>query len=330
MRNHSSGLVIAGLVAALVVGALLLAPSRRDVGPDYQLAGRGAYGLAGLGAGLRAARIDVRERDRPTLDAGLTVIINPHNVTHDEAQSWMRSLRSGSTLVYAISRPDLFTDSLRVEYAAGGSVHPTAGLEAFPSANAPRYSAASVRLPPAASSLYEVDGGDAAAAVIPVGRGSVWLFADQKWLTNLNVEPTGLPMLLPIAASAGGSASFDRYHQVGAGQLNVLRYFPGWVSLIAAELALGGLALLLALARRAGPISPQSEPDPAYLGELAPSLAELYARGHNLGAVTSALANAVQRERGSRAVRVAEPLTRMRTATDVRTAVQAWQDIERS
>jgi hypothetical protein len=286
--------------------------------------------LAGVGAGLRAAGISVRERDRPTLDSGLTLIIDPHGVTHDEAGSWMRALRSGATLVYASSQSDAFTEALGVQYARGGAVHATAGVVAFPAAAVPPYSGSSLRLPAGASSLYEINGGDAAAAVIPVGRGSVWLFADPTWLTNRYVENVGLAMLLPIAASAGGSASFDRYHQVGAGQLNVLRYFPGWVSLLVAELVLGGLLLLLALARRAGPISRQATPDPAYLGELAPSLAELYARGRHLDAVTGALADAVRRERGSRAARVAEPLARLRTATDVRAAVQAWHDIERS
>ncbi len=330
MKSHSSGLVVTGLVAVLVVGALLLAPSRRDLGPSYQLAGHGRYGLAGVGAGLQAAGISVSERDRPTLAPGLTLIIDPHGVTHDEARSWMRSLRSGATLVYASAEPDVFTEALRVEYAGAGDVQPTAGLVAFPSANAPRYSAASLRLPPEASSLYEVGGGDAAAAVIPVGSGSVWLFADPTWLTNLWVEQAGLPMLLPIAASAGDRASFDRYHQVGAGQLNVLRYFPGWVSLLVVELALGGIVLLLALARRTGPIAAEDDRDPADLDQQPASLAELYARGHHLEAVTAPLANAAQRERGSRAGRVAAPLARLRTATDVRTAVQAWQDIERS
>jgi hypothetical protein len=330
VKRHSSGLVVALLVSVLVLGALLLAPSRRELGPSYQLAGHGRYGLAGVGAGLRAAGISVSERDRPTLAAGLTLIIAPHGVTHDEARSWIRSLSSGATLVYASAEPDVFTDALRVEYAGGGDVQPTAGPVAFPSANAPRYSAASMRLPPGASSLYVVGGGDAAAAVIPVGRGSVWLFADPTWLTNLWVDQAGLPMLLPLAASAGGSASFDRYHQVGAGQLNVLRYFPDWVSLLVAELALGGIVLLLALARRAGPLSAESDWTAADPDQQAPSLAELYARGHHLEAVTVPLANAAQRERGSRAVRLAGPLARLRNATDVRAAVQAWHDIERS
>jgi hypothetical protein len=331
MRSPSSGAVVAGLVALLVLGALFLAPSQRELGPSYQLSGHGRYGLAGTAAGLRAAGIAVRERDRPTLDGGgLTLVIAPQGVTHDEAESWIRSLRAGATLVYASLEPDPFTDAIGVEYATGGEVRETAGSEAFPDAAWPAYSYSSVRLPAGASSLYEVSGGDAAAAVVPVGRGSVWLFADPTWLTNEWAVDAALPMLIPIAASAGGNASFDRYHQTGAGHLNVLQYLPGWVSLLVAEAVLAGLAVVLAMARRAGPISPAAEPDPAYLGELAPSLAELYARGRHLDLVTGVLANAVQRERGSRAVRVAGPLARLRGAADVRTAVQAWHDIERS
>jgi hypothetical protein len=326
MRNRNNAVVIAGLLLALTAGAILLAPPTGDLGPDFQISGRGPLGESGLAAGLQAAGIRVSDRDRPTLAAGLTVIVSPQGVTPDDAASWMRSLQAGATLVYASARPDAFTERLGVRYSSGGATTLAAGAATFPAARIPPAAPRSLLLPPGARSLFGVHGAGSAAAVIAVGRGSVWLFADPLWMTNLAAAAIGLPVLLPVAASSGGSASFDRYHQSLSGQLDVLPYLPSWVPLILLEAAAAGLLLLAAAARRAGPLQPAVEPDPGYLGDLAPSLAELYARGHHLGAVTAPLAQAIQRERGARAAQVAEPLARLRAAANVRDAVQAWHD----
>jgi hypothetical protein len=326
VRHRNEALVIGGLVLALAVGAVLLAPPSSDLGPDFQVSGRGPYGLSGLAAGLRAAGMHVSDRDRPTLAAGLTVIVNPQGVTADDAASFMRSLRDGATLVYASYRPDPFTRALGVRYIGGGAAVPGAGAVAFPSARTPPGSPVAVVLPPGGASLYATAGGASEAGLIAVGRGSVWLFADPLWLTNVAAADTGLPVLLPLAASAGSQVSFDRYHQSAGGQLDVLPYLPWWTPLLLLEAAAAGLLLLVAVARRAGPVQAPDVLDPAYLGELAPSLAELYAQGRHLDAVTGPLALAVQRQRGARAQRVAEPLARLRAATNVRDAVQAWHD----
>ena len=326
MRHRSNALVLGGLVLALAVGAVLLAPPSSDLGPDFQVSGRGPYGLSGLAAGLRAAGMRVSDRDRPTLAAGLTVIVNPQGVTDDDAASYMRSLRAGATLVYASYQADPFTRALGVRYVGGGAAVPKAGTVAFPSARTPSGSPVALTLPAGGVSLYATDSGASEAGLIAVGRGSVWLFADPLWLTNLAAVDTGLPVLLPLAASAGSQVSFDRYHQTAGGQLNVLPYLPWWTPLVLLEVVAAGLLLLVAVARRPGPVQELEALDPAYLGELAPSLAELYAQGRHLDAVTGPLAIAIQRQQGARAQRVAEPLARLRAATNVRDAVQAWHD----
>jgi hypothetical protein len=331
--NRSSGLVLGGLLVALVAGAVLLAPPSNDAGPNFRIAGRGPYGLSGIAAGLRAAGMHVQERDKPTLGRGLSVIVDPHGVTSDEASSWMRSVRNGATLLYAPGAPDPFTRELGLSFTAGGDASPAAGAAAFPDVNVQftdlnlqLSSRAAMRLPQGATNVYATDAGNSVAAVIAVGRGSVWVFADPVWFTNLAAVQVGLPVLLPLAQSAGGTVSVDGYHQSPAGRLDVLPYMPSWAPLVVLEGLLAGALLLASLARRNGPVRPTGVAEPNYLGDLAPSLAGLYERAGELGAVTGPLANAIGRERGARRARVAEPLARLRGASDVRTAVQAWHD----
>jgi hypothetical protein len=324
--SRGSALVLGVLVLVLVVGAVLLAPPSSDPGPSFRIAGRGPYGLSGVTAGLREAGMHVDERDRPTLAHGLTVIVDPHGVTSDEADSWMRSLRDGATVVYAPESPDPFTRALGLSFTAGGDATPADGADAFPDVTVQLTSRAAMRLPAGAASIYSTSSGASVAAVVAVGRGSAWVFADPVWFTNLAAVQVGLPVLLPLAQSAGGRVSVDSYHQSGAGRLDVLPYLPSWVPLLLLDGLVGGALLLLALARRSGPVRASPEDEPGYLGDLAPSLADLYARSGQLGAVTGPLANAIRRERGARAQRIAGPLARLRTAADVRTAVQAWHD----
>ena len=326
MRRTDTAL-LSGLACVLVVGAVLLAPSDSGEGPNFQVSGRGQYGLSGLAAGLQSAGVAVRQRDLPTLANGLTVVVEPEFVSHADAASWMRSLRGGATMVYATAQPDVFTRSLGVSWQVGGPSSPAPrGQAAFPQALTPGSAFAAFRPPPQARSLYNVPGGSA-GAVIPVGRGTVWLFSDPGWLTNDRVVSTGLPIVLPIAKATGGAVSFDVYHQSAAGHLNVLDYMPQWASLLALEAALAGLLWAIAMARRAGPVRVPPAVEPAYLGELAPSLAELYAKSGDVRAVTEPLANSVAREPGAGRARVAEALARLRAAADVRTAVQAWGDV---
>jgi hypothetical protein len=325
-RNDTALLGV--LACVLVVGAVLLAPSGGGEGPNFQVAGRGQFGLSGLAAGLQSAGVPVRQRDLPTLANGLTVVVEPQYVSHADAASWMRSLRGGATMVYATAEPDVFTRSLGVGWTEGGSVIRTrSGQRAFPQAAVPAGAFAAFRPPSTARSLYDVPGGASAGAVIPVGRGTVWLFSDPRWLTNDHVAGTGLPVVLPIAAAAGGAVSFDVYHQTAAGHMNVLDYMPQWASLLALEAVLAGLLWAIAMSRRAGPVRIPPSAEPAYLGELAPSLAELYAKAGDVRAVTEPLANSVAREPGAGRARVAEALARLRAAADVRTAVQAWGDV---
>src|SRR5579862_4725582 len=87
-RMRRDGTVLVGLIALLVVGAVVLAPGLGGNGPDFQPAGRGPYGLSGLAAGLQASGVAVSVRNRPTLAGRLSVIVEPQYVSHDEAAAW--------------------------------------------------------------------------------------------------------------------------------------------------------------------------------------------------------------------------------------------------
>jgi len=327
MSGSRDRLVVVGLLVALVGGIVLLAPGSNDLGPPYQTSGRGPLGLSGLEAGLRSAGIATADRDRPTLAPGLTVIVNPRDVSHDDAASWMSSLRSGATMIYAAAYPDTFTRALGVTYTAGGTVTAGSALGAFPPVRAPAVVNQAVQLPPGSQSVYDVgtQGSEAAMGVIPVGKGAVWFISEPAWLTNQRVGTLALPLVLPIALASGRRVSFDTYHQTGSGQLNVLPYLPGWVSLLVAELVIAAVLVCWALWRRLGPVRPAPPEDPGYLGDLGPSLAALYEQGRHLDAVTGPLAD--EAARTARGRRNPAAVAQLRDADDVRAAVKALDDL---
>lgn len=324
MSSHRDRTIVVVLFVALVGGILLLAPGSADLGPPFQTAGRGPLGLSGLAAGLRSAGVATSDRDRPTLATGLTLVVNPHNVSHADAASWMRSLRSGAVLVYAAAYPDTFTRALGVSYTAGGDVSRDNAAAVFPPGPAAVSVNQAVQLPPGSLSVYDVGGqrSESAMGVIPVGKGAVWFFSEPAWLTNQVVGALALPLVLPIALSTGRTAAFDTYHQTGSGQLNVLPYLPDWVTLLVVEAAIGAMLVCWALSRRLGPVRPAPPEDPGYLGDLAPSLAALYEQGGHLDAVTGPLADAAARTH--RGARNPAAVAELRNAGDVRTAVKAW------
>lgn len=327
MSSGRDRMVVVVLLAVLVVGIILLAPGSTELGPPFQTAGRGPLGLSGLAAGLRSAGVATRDRDRPTLAPGLTLVVNPHDVTHADAASWMGSLRSGATLVYAAAYPDTFTRALGVTYTGGGAVVRAPARAAFPPVRVPSQVLQAVQLPPGSLSVYDIGGAgsESAMGVIPVGKGAVWFFSDPTWLTNQHVSGAALPLVLPIALDSGRTAAFDTYHQTGSGQLDVLPYLPGWVTLVVVEAAVGLILLCWALSRRLGPVRPAPPEDPGYLGDLAPSLAALYEQGGHLDAVTGPLADAAARTH--RGARNPAAVAELRSARDVRTAVTAWDQL---
>jgi hypothetical protein len=328
MSANRNWVIIVGLVAVLAVGLWLVRPASTQLGPPYQTSGRGPFGLSGLDAGLRAAGVRTHDRDAPTLaGGGLTIAVEPVDVTHDEAASWRRSLRAGATLIYAVDRADPFTSLLGVRFVHGAQVTPARWASAFQLATTPAFTARAATVPHGARAVY-YSGHRAAFEVIPVGKGAVWLFTDPRWLTNGRVQYTGLPMVLPIAWSTGRSAGFDVYHRKAGGNLNVLTYLPQVWTLLAVEGALAGLLLVSALLRRRGPVWPERIADPADDLSLAPSLAALYSKNNHAAAMASALASADQRRLGARAAAVQPQLERLRSADDSDQAVKAWHDLQ--
>ncbi len=328
MNVRSDRAIAVVLVLALAIGLWVLRPASTDQGPPYQLSGRGPSGLSGLDAGLRSAGVAVHDRSQPTLAGdGLTVTVEPSGVTHDEAAAWVAQLRAGATMVYASDTADPFTRALGLRYVEGGNVSHTAAAQTFPGSHVPTRVGRAIEVPRAATTIYAAGGGSA-FAIVPVGRGAVWLFSDPSWLTNEHVATTALPIVLPLAWSAGRAASFDRYHQSGAGHLDALAYLPPVATLLAIEAALAVLLLVAALLRRPGPVWPDGANAADDDVTLAPSLAALYARGHHVGTVTRALADASERRMGSRAPAAAGQLQRLRDATDADEAVEAWRELE--
>jgi hypothetical protein len=325
--GRDRGLVI-GMIVVLIGGLWLLRPASDDIGPPYQVSGRGPAGLSGLGAGLRASGVKVAERNQPTLAAsGLTVVVAPVAVSHDDSDSWRRSLTGGATMIYAADRPDPFTRSLGVRFVRGGAVAPGLAAQTFPLMHPPGRAPEAVRLPPLGRSIY-VAGNGAVFAMIPVGDGVVWLLTDPAWLTNQHVSRTALPFVLPLARLAGDSAQFDQYHRSGAGHLNALDYLPRAATLLVIELALGGLLLVGSLMRRRGPLWPETAHAPVDDLSLAPSVASLYERNGAVDTMTAALADADERRLGARAVKVKDQLARLRAAADADAAVEAWQNLD--
>lgn len=328
MNASRNWIIIVGLLAVLAAGLWILRPASTELGPPYQTSGRGPFGLSGLDAGLQSAGVRTHDSDAPTLASrGVTIAVAPVDVTHDEAASWRRSLRAGATLIYAVDRPDPFTDMLGVRFVPGGRVSAARWASAFELATPPGSTFRAATVPHGARAVY-YSGRRAAFEVIPVGKGAVWLFTDPQWLTNHQVQYVGLPMVLPIAWSTGRSAGFDVYHRRPGGTLNVLTYLPQVWTLLAIEGALALLLLISALLRRRGPVWPQRVADPADDLSLAPSLAALYAKNKHAGAMASALASADQRRLGARSAAVQPQLERLRSAQDSDQAVKAWHELQ--
>ena len=180
MNASRNWIIIVGLLAVLAAGLWILRPASTELGPPYQTSGRGPFGLSGLDAGLQSAGVRTHDSDAPTLASrGVTIAVAPVDVTHDEAASWRRSLRAGATLIYAVDRPDPFTDMLGVRFVPGGRVSAARWASAFELATPPGSTFRAATVPHGARAVY-YSGRRAAFEVIPVGKGAVWLFTDPQ------------------------------------------------------------------------------------------------------------------------------------------------------
>jgi len=326
------GVIVAGLAAALVGGALLIGPTATPTaGPSLRVGGHGRDGLSGLAAGLRAAGVHVVERDAPTLPRpGLLVTVDPASVSHDDAASWLSSLRAGAVVLYASAAASPFTDALGVGVHGGGPVAITAaGRGVLPGLAPPAAAAAAFSLPAGARALYSAGDG-AALAVVPVGRGAAWLVSDPAWLENGGIVRTGLPLALPLALGTGGVVAVDAYHQSPSGRLDAEAYLPRPLRLALLEAVVAALLGGVALARRRGPVIPDEGEEPAGLGALAVGLGGLYERGRLVSAATTPIAVAARRRLGARAGGARGDLDRLARATTAQEAVTAVGDLART
>jgi hypothetical protein len=303
-----------------------------SAGPPFRLEGHGRLGLSGLGAGLRTAGIGVRSSLTPTISSrGLTISVEPADISHDEATAWLRSVRAGAVLVLALDHPDPLTQALGLAYGFPDEARPTAaGLRAFPALSPGRVGAATTfdRVP-AGGAVVIGTRTAAAMVVVPVGRGSVWAISQPLLLTNAGIAGDGLAVALPLAARAGGgNVAVDAFHQGASPTLGSLAYLPRWVQLEILELAVIALLAAATAARRLGPLVPQGRAPSRSTVEMVRSLASMHRAAGRLGAVTEPLARGYRARLGGLAQPAEHALAELEGAASAAAAVRACGRIE--
>jgi hypothetical protein len=328
MTLSRDAMILVGLIAVLVVGTLAFSSRSTSVGPPYQLSGHGSVlGLSGLGAGLSAAGYSVDRGVRPTLQTGgLTVLVQPQTFSRDEAAQWREAIRGGATVLLAANRPNALTAELGLRYGAGGQTWESpAGYEAFPSARIPDNALHGFsRVPPGSKTLVRTVQGGPAMVVVPIGRGSVWATTSPRWLTNANVQQTGLGIAMPLAEMTGGEVTVDEFHHGAGPRGGTFGYLPADLQLALLEAAIVAVAAVLTVARRLGPALAQGDEHQPSTAELARSMGAMYRSGSRLEPVTGALSAQLRRRVGGLGG-VDKPLAALDSATDERGAVAAWQ-----
>jgi len=330
VSGRRDGLIVVGMLVALVIGISLVYRQPQPVGPPWRIDGHGAYGLSGLHAGLEEAGIQTRRGLVPTIPAhGLTISVEPDQISRDEAASWLQSVRSGGTLLLATARPNAVTRALGLHFVGGGYASATAqGQYAFPDAQPPVGSVRSLtHLPEGSESLFTSDRGSL-MVVVSLGEGSVWVMSDPRWLANSHVVETGLPIALPLAEVSGGETVFDEYHHGAAGRLGPFSFLPYSAQILLLQGALLALLAAVTAARRLGPLRPQREPATRSTVELARSLAQMHRGSRRIEAATQPLAHGFRRALGSAAEEAAGPLAALEGARDEGAAVKACNDVE--
>ena len=317
------------LVTAVAAAALLQSPS--GPGPSYRLSGRGPAGLSGLGAALRSAGFRVAAGDAPTIPhAGLTIAVEPAGMTHDEAAAWLGAVRAGAVLLYATDTPDPLTAALGLGFGPGGDLSASAaGRRAFPRlTRGPIFAARSFsRLPAGAAAIVGTSTG-AAAAVVPLGRGSVWALAEPRLLTNAGAVPAGLAVALPLARRAGGTVVVDEFHHGAGPALGAVGYLPTTVKVLVAQAAVVALLWAASAARRLGPVAAPAPAAARGVVELVRSLARLHRAAGRRDAATAPLARDYARSFGGLVPAADAALADLRGAPSDAAAVEACRRIE--
>jgi hypothetical protein len=281
-------------VAAAGIGLLVHTP--RTAGPPFRLEGHGRLGLSGLGAGLQEAGFRVHSSLTPTIPAhGLTVSVEPVELSHDESSAWLHSIRAGAVLLLATDEPNPLTQALKLRFGLPGEARPTAaGRRAFPGLAPTAVPAATtLALMPTDAAVLIGTRTAAAMVVVPVGKGSVWVLTQPRVLTNAGIAGDGLAVTLPLAGRAGGgTVSVDAFHQGGAPSLGSLAYLPHWVQLEILEAAALAILAAATVARRLGPVTPGGAVTSRSTAEMVRSLASMHRSAGRLQAVTRPLAHA--------------------------------------
>ncbi|HEY3765438.1 MAG TPA: DUF4350 domain-containing protein [Gaiellales bacterium] len=331
MRRSRDIWIGAAMLAVAAAGIGLLVHSPHTAGPPYRLEGHGSLGLSGLGAGLRSAGIGVGASVAPTIPShGLTVSVEPDELSHDEAAAWLRSVRSGAVLLLAIDHPDPLTQALGLRYGFPGDARPTpTGLRAFPALRPAPVPAATTFADVSSRDAVIIGTRNAAAMVlVPVGRGSVWVLSQPRVLTNAGIAGDGLALALPLATRTGGTVGIDAFHQGGSPTLGSLAYLPRWVQLLILEAAIVAALAAIAAARRLGSTVPASGHADRSTVELVRSLAAMHRSADRLGAVTAPLAQAYRARLGGLADQAEPALRELESAASAPTAVRACVRIE--
>lgn len=262
MKLRSDVLVIAGSLAALVAGVLLLAPDLRGAGHDPQDLKRASSHYTTPAGGkallelLRNLGYDARRHERELglrpADARAIFLLAPSTrLKEEEARELVRFVEGGGTLVWAPREKDV-EDPLPKAF---GIAVTEADTEAGPTRFAGYALAPATRL--------RVNG--APAAELARGAGRVVALADARIASNRGLkEAEHATFLVHVAARAAGRDGgilFDEFHhgfQAGQSAVALLLDSPlagaVWIGLAAAYLG------VIAAGRRLGPpVDPRVE-----------------------------------------------------------------------
>jgi Domain of unknown function (DUF4350) len=321
----------AAMLAVAAAGIGLLVQSPHTAGPPYRLDGHGSLGLSGLDAGLRSAGVGVTESLTPTIPGhGLTISVEPQELSHDESAAWLRSVRAGAVVLLAVDAPNPLTQALGLRFGFPGEARPNAaGRRAFPGLGPGRIAAATTfAVVPHRDAVLIGTSHAAVAVLVPYGRGSVWAVSQPRLLTNAGIAGDGLAVALPLALAAGGTVRVDAFHQGGSPTLGSLAYLPRWLQLVIVEAAVVAALAAVSAARRLGPVEAPDAGAGRSTVELVRSLAAMHRSAGRLPAATRPLAAAYRRGLGGLAEAAGPALADLESAASAPAAVRACVRIE--
>lgn len=291
--------LLAGVFLFLVVITLIAAQQQAQANTDDLIEGstyaNGRGGTRALYLWLDEMNFSVERYQESDYDFngvdGVMWVLEPQDVTREEAEALAQWVDDGGTLVWVPSDSGFtITDAFALEETAYSdmSLYPTVpwfGSE-IDSGSFTRY-----ELPDGALPLMADSDGNVGAMLMPYGEGHVWIFTDPSPFHNFDLrDPAASTFVEGLLAQLPSSAThyFDEVHHgfgnnaslnLDRGLLYTMVRTPwGWGILYA--LFIGGLWIVLRGRRFGRPIPLPNEHLRREAGEYVQGMAWLYRRSH--------------------------------------------------